>query len=215
MKLSDYLVEKDGDKRKCPICGVWHNKFGLSSHFHSSHNESYVNVGSLGSNRTAWNKGLSSKTSPELQHKLSAGGKATKGCKKPPNSDLQKTKISVSMKKAHAEGRAHNIGSSRWNNEPSWPEKFFHQVVVNEFSDKNCTQEFPFQRFSLDFAWVEKKRCIEIDGAQHERPEYKVRDERKDTALVANGWKVLRIKWSDLYSDTKYWIQAAKDFIHD
>lgn len=35
-------------------------------------------------------------------------------------------KISESMKKAHAEGRAWNIGKSRWNNEPSYPEKFFY-----------------------------------------------------------------------------------------
>lgn len=28
------------------------------------------------------------------------------------------------MKLAHKEHRAHNIGQSRWNNEPSYPEKF-------------------------------------------------------------------------------------------
>ena len=40
-------------------------------------------------------------------------------------------KIASSMKEAHAEGRAHNLGSSRGNNEPSWPEKFFMQVIEN------------------------------------------------------------------------------------
>ena len=33
-------------------------------------------------------------------------------------SDETKKKISEGMKKAHAEGRAHNIGECRWNNEP-------------------------------------------------------------------------------------------------
>ena len=77
-------------------------------------------------------------------------------------------KISDSMKKAHAEGRAHNIGECRWKNKPSWPEKWFMRVIENEFADKNYVRERPFHRFSLDFAWEHKKKCIEIDGKQHE-----------------------------------------------
>lgn len=118
------------------------------------------------------------------------------------------------MKKAHKEGRAHNIGSSRWNNEPSYPEIFFMKVIQNEFNDKNYCREYPFGKYSLDFAWVEKKRCIEIDGEQHERfEEYRKRDEQKDKLLIENNWKVLRIKWKDLYKNTKEIIKAAKDFI--
>lgn len=125
-----------------------------------------------------------------------------------------KRKISESMKKAHKEGRAHNIGSSRWNNEPSYPEIFFMKVIQNEFNDKNYCREYPFGKYSLDFAWVEKKRCIEIDGEQHERfEEYRKRDEQKDKLLIENNWKVLRIKWKDLYKNTKEIIKAAKDFI--
>lgn len=44
-----------------------------------------------------------------------------------------KKKISASMKKAHAEGRAHNIGECRWNNELSYPEQWFMKVLKNEF----------------------------------------------------------------------------------
>lgn len=50
--------------------------------------------------------------------------------------DSRKKRISESMKKAHEEGRAWNIGKSRWNNEPSYPEKFFMKVIENEFQDK-------------------------------------------------------------------------------
>jgi very-short-patch-repair endonuclease len=32
--------------------------------------------------------------------------------------------------------------------------------------------------------------------------------------LNEEGWKVLRIKWKDLYENTKEWIQIAKEFIH-
>jgi very-short-patch-repair endonuclease len=137
-------------------------------------------------------------------------------CKKNPRklSEETKNKLSEAMKKAHSEGRAWNIGKSRWNNEPSYPEKFFKEVISNEFTDKNYETELPFHRFSLDFAWVHKKRVIEIDGSQHERfEEYKKRDERKDQLLKEDGWEVLRIKWKDIFHDTKTWIKHAKDFI--
>jgi len=41
------------------------------------------------------------------------------------------------------------------------------EVIKNEFENKNYERELPFHRFSLDFAWTELKRCIEIDGKQH------------------------------------------------
>ncbi len=123
-------------------------------------------------------------------------------------------KISASMKKAHAEGRAWNIGKSRWNNEPSYPENFFIQVIENEFSDKNYIREYPMGIYSIDFAWVEKKLAIEIDGDQHTRFEsYRERDLRKDKFLQDSGWKVLRIVWKEMFRDTKKYILLSKNFI--
>jgi len=127
-----------------------------------------------------------------------------------------KQKISKSMKIAHAEGRAHNIGICRWNNEPSYPEQFFMNVIENEFIDKDYQREYPFIKYSLDFAWIKKKKVIEIDGEQHERfDDYKQRDIEKDNLLQKNGWLVLRIKWKDMMKETKYWINIAKKFIDD
>jgi very-short-patch-repair endonuclease len=55
------------------------------------------------------------------------------------------------------------------------------RVIENEFEDKLYTREYPFFKYSLDFAWIEKKLCIEIDGEQHQRfQEYKDRDNEKD-----------------------------------
>jgi very-short-patch-repair endonuclease len=131
-------------------------------------------------------------------------------------SEDAKKKISAGMKKAHADGRAHNIGMSRWNNEPSWPEKWFMDVVANEFNDKNYTKEHPFYRFSLDFVWLHKKRVIEIDGEQHERfQEQKERDSQKDSLLVEEGYDILRMKWKDICNNTKSSILRMKEFIDD
>lgn len=129
--------------------------------------------------------------------------------------DATKEKISNSMKIAHSLGGAWNIGKSRWNNKKSYPEKFFTEVINNEFDDKKFETEFSVGVYSLDFAWAHLKKCIEIDGEQHERfDEYKERDIRKDNFCESQGWKILRIKWKDLYNNTKDEIEKAKKFIN-
>lgn len=130
-------------------------------------------------------------------------------------SEKTKKKISESMKKAHAEGRAHNIGECRWNNEPSYPEQWFMKVLKNEFGfekDKDYKMEYPFHKFSLDFAWPDKKICIEIDGEQHQRfQEQKQRDIEKDKLLKSEGWVELRKLWKDIFSSPKAFIEEVKN----
>ena len=131
-------------------------------------------------------------------------------------SESHKKNVSISMKKAHKEKRAWNIGKSRWNSKMSYPEKFFTKVIEKEFQDKNYQHEFPMGIYSLDFAWPHKMRAIEIDGEQHQRfKEYKERDKRKDKFAKNNGWDILRISWKDMYEDTKEKIKEAFNFIHD
>lgn len=146
-------------------------------------------------------------------------------CKENPNKEIcvghplteeNKKRISEGMKKAHAEGRAHNIGECRWNNEPSYPEKWFMEMSKNEGIDQNYIRECPFHKFSLDFAWADMKKVIEIDGEQHHRDtKQKERDVEKDRLLAEEGWKELRIDWSDICNDTKNWIERIKKFINE
>lgn len=132
-------------------------------------------------------------------------------------SDDAKQKIPASMKKAHAEGRAHNIGECRWNNEPSYPEQWFMKVLKNEFGlekDKDYKMEFPFHKFSLDFAWPDKKLCIEIDGEQHEKfQEQKQRDIEKDQLLKEEGWTELRKSWKEIFNSTKEFIKEVENIL--
>lgn len=128
--------------------------------------------------------------------------------------DITRGQISQSMKKAHLENRAWNIGRSRWNNEPSYPEKFIMKAIENENIDGSYIREYPFGRYSIDFAWAEKKKALEIDGEQHARfSEYLERDIKKDELLKLNGWKVMRVQWVDIFNDPKNRIQEIKNFI--
>lgn len=143
-----------------------------------------------------WNKG---KCCPQLSRQ---------------HTEKEKEKISASMKKAHAEGRAHNIGECRWNNEPSYPEQWFMKVLKNEFGlekDKDYKMEFTFHKFSLDFAWPNEKICIEIDGEQHERfQEQKNRDVEKDKLLKEEGWVELRKSWKEIFNSPKEFIKEVE-----
>jgi len=202
------------DKIRCEYCDLEFSKYGIKNHIaivHEGKIERVSHPGNLG--KTAWNKGLTKLTDTRVNLISEKVSKTLSGKPGRKPTEIQKKQISNAMKKAHAEGRAWNIGKSRWNNEPSYPEKFFIEVIKNEFDDKNYVREFNVGLYSIDFAWVNKKLAIEIDGQQHEKEEYRLRDERKDKILIENGWIVLRLKWVDICNDTQNYIKMAKQFI--
>lgn len=204
------------EKWKCVHCGIcFPTKRKLYAHVRDIHPE-YTWIGG----KRSWNRGLTKENNESIRKGAETykrrveNGEISSWIKGKEQSEETKQKISSAMKIAHQEGRAHNIGSSRWNNEPSYPEQWFMRVIENEFEDKNYHHEYPFGRFSLDFAWIEKKKCIEIDGEQHQRFQEQIeRDKRKDSLLKENDWQVMRIIWKEAYNNPKETIQKAKDFI--
>ena len=202
---------KRGEPWKCDQCGMeFKSRSLMYKHKHQNHPK----------RGPSWNSGLTKDIDSriakgvETRKKHIANGSVVNYWTGKSLPREMRKKISDSMKKAHAEGRAHNIGECRWNNEPSWPEKWFMQVIANEFADKNYVRERPFHRFSLDFAWEHKKKCIEIDGKQHEVFQEQIeRDLRKNELLKKDGWQLLRLRWSDIYREPKKYIRIAKEFI--
>jgi len=213
----------DNGKYSCPYCDKEYTKNGLGTHIWRAHGDGVNFTANTvkHKNGTAklWNKGLTKETDDRIKKAVEKYKSNIKnGIIKPWNKGVPTTKehkeaISTGMKLAHKEGRAHNIGQCRWNNKKSYPEEFFTKVIENEFKNKNYTNEFPVGIYSIDFAWVEKKLAIEIDGQQHEKPEYKARDNRKDLKLKQEGWKLLRIKWIDMFNNPQKYIRIAKDFV--
>lgn len=222
LKIKEEWLNSKTKKYSCPYCNKEYSRKGICTHIWRSHGDGINfkknNDGYKNGTRKSWNKGLTiedprvKKTFETLKENYKSGKIVSFmiGKKLPKET---KNKISNSMKIAHREGRAHNIGQSRWNNKMSYPEKFFKRVIENEFKNKNFTQEFNVGIFSIDFAWVNEKLAIEIDGEQHEKAEYKARDKRKDKKLKEEGWRLLRIKWKDMYKNPKEKILEAKNFI--
>ena len=120
------------------------------------------------------------------------------------------------MKKAHLEGRAGSF-PSRKNCEYSYPEKWLIGVLERELGlieNKDYETEYYFHKQFLDFAFPERKLCIEVDGEQHERFEdRKLMDTKKEENLKAEHWKLLRLKWSNVCNDTQFYVQQILDFL--
>ena len=84
----------------------------------------------------------------------------------------------------------------RKRNEPSYPEKCFIKFLEdNGYDKKYCIErEYPVFPYYIDFAFVDLKVAVEIDGSQHVLDEERItRDEDKDKTLTSTGWKVLRV----------------------
>lgn len=202
---------------KCPICNKEYSVYGIGNHlkYHFGYIGSFTGKEPPNKGKTKENCESIRKGSENLKSRY-ANGELTVWCQGKSLSDEHKEKISKSMKKAHKEGRAYNIGYNTHIGESSYPEKFFVKVIENEFIDKNYTPQYQFSIYKLDFAWVHLKKCIEIDGDQHYRFEdYHERDIRKDELLNQRGWEVLRIRWKDIFNETQKWINTAKQFIDD
>lgn len=171
---------------------------------------------------SSWNKGLTQET--DLLVALRAqtykdnykAGKIKVWCDGTSLPEEMKLKISKSMKKAHVDGRVYVLGKNRWNHEPSYPEKWFKQVVDNEFINKSYIQEYHVGSYYLGFAWVDLKKCIEMDGQQHYRFQKHIEhDAKRDKFLIENGWQVLRLPWAEVLKNPKHYIQLAKNFLEN
>lgn len=197
---------------KCNICDhIFPSKHVLRKHLNDSHN-GQINFPMA--HRPCQFCGRTFK----YQHNLAYH---ETGCALNPNrvirhghvwSKESRVKMSTTLKNGYSHGKYKGwmvCHSSR----KSYPERFFTKVIESDFSDKNYVYNMLFCQYRLDFAWPNKKLCIEIDGSQHERTEQHESDKRKDKRLRSSGWKVLRIKWKDMFHHPAEYIKQAKRFI--
>lgn len=214
----------------CKICGKsYDKKQSLAGHV-SSHNrgESYKIKRQSTKQKEKSDKHFCKYCGKEYPTGIALGGH-TGSCIKNPTSYIKydktkdnwkgrshteetKKKMSESMKLAHKEGRAWNIGQSRWNNKQSYSEKFFETFLKNENID--YVSEHPVGIYSIDFAILDKKIAIEIDGKTHFTDDIVIeRDKRKNSKLKEEGWFLLRIKWTTMFNNTKPTLNKVLEFI--
>ena len=82
----------------------------------------------------------------------------------------------------------------------SYPEKLFLDKVIELNLDKkySIVREYSIFPYFIDFAFVNEKVAVEIDGSQHLLPKRKDRDDKKDELLKENGWFILRVSENEV-----------------
>lgn len=213
MKVKGLKRDKDNNVI-CPECGESFKPMGFSTHYDRKHTDIVINY------KTPWNKGLT-KEDVRVKNNLKSlleyqkkNGNVWKGKKLP--KEMRKN-ISESLKKAHKEGRHPGWKHINENKDRrSWPEEFLIEVMKNNgvFKKYKIQEKYSFGKYFLDFAFIDLKLDVEMDGAQHFRNIESIEhDKTRDNFLKINGWKVYRIKWIDMMNDSKNEINRFLDYI--
>lgn len=175
---------------------------------------------------TAWNKGLSKKSDERLAKSaktLSDGyktGRLVSTKAGIPHSDEQKRKISEGRKRYLAEHpdkvpyilNHHSKGDS-------YPEKYFMTCFDNYLI--KYEKDYRALSYFLDFAWLDSKCYIEVDGEQHYLDKDIIEhDIIRSKNLEDDGWKCLeRIRWKSFkklgLEDQKKFVQSLIKKIRD
>lgn len=117
----------------------------------------------------------------------------------------QKENISKSMIKCHAEGR--HPGWSKQNLlKRSIPEIHFNKILNENglFNIYTIKEQLKIGKYFLDFAFIELKVNLEIDGIQHIRIEKAIlHDKIRNEFLESKGWKIYRIFWKTYYDNSQ------------
>lgn len=98
----------------------------------------------------------------------------------------------------------------------SYPEKYFYDIFIDRIP--NIKKYHQVGIYEIDFAIIDKRIAIEIDGEQHYTDRKIVNsDIRKNNFLDELGWDIIRIRWRDyqkMSSDSKIkYINTLIDYI--
>lgn len=105
---------------------------------------------------------------------------------------------------------------SAWRNKNmSFPEKCFKKLLEENNIDKKLLiyREYPVFPYYIDFAFVDVKIAVEIDGSQHLEEERQKSDIKKDELLISKGWRVVRFTAFDVINNRDYVLETLNEFI--
>ena len=62
-------------------------------------------------------------------------------------------------------------------------------------------RQHPIGVYIVDFACLERRLVVEVDGGQHTEEDHIVSDARRDRWLGSEGYRVMRVSTTDVYSN--------------
>lgn len=155
-----------------------------------------------------WNKGLTKETDNRLMNQsLRTKEKYKLGILKISDENREKnSKRRIEYLKLHPEKIPYRLNHSK---NKSRPEMLFE----NELNKNNITgwiYNYPMSLYQYDFAFVDLKIDVEIDGSTHKQEKVKKIDERRDKFSIDNGWIVVRFTAKEVYDDITSCINKLK-----
>ena len=63
-------------------------------------------------------------------------------------------------------------------------------------------RQHPLGKFIVDFVCLERRLVVEVDGGQHTEDDHIATDARRDRWLAAEGYRVMRVSTTDVYTNT-------------
>lgn len=78
--------------------------------------------------------------------------------------------------------------------------KFWNAVRAHRLMGLSFRRQMPIEGYIVDFACPSYRLIVEIDGATHSFDQQIIRDEQRDAALAALGWKVIRFTNDEVLS---------------
>jgi very-short-patch-repair endonuclease len=87
----------------------------------------------------------------------------------------------------------------RTRNAPSYPEKLFIELCETHllYDKYDIIREYSVYPYYIDFAFLNAKVAIEIDGSQHWLDKTRIdADMKKDELLKNNGWRIMRFRFN-------------------
>ena len=81
------------------------------------------------------------------------------------------------------------------------PEGLLWRELRGKRTGLKFRRQFPVMDYVADFACVEVRLLIEIDGMAHDMGNRPERDERRDRILNDKGWRIMRIAAGDVLKD--------------
>ena len=134
----------------------------------------------------------------------------------------EETKLKISKKLIASHKNGEHPGWSFINkdiNRRSYPEKWFIKNVLKKYdfySKYTIEEKFPFGKYWLDFAIIDMKIDLEIDGQQHFRTEDAIEhDIQRDEFVLNSDWKVYRIAWIELKNNREEVIANFLNWINE
>jgi very-short-patch-repair endonuclease len=85
--------------------------------------------------------------------------------------------------------------------EMSLPEVLLWQVLRHRPAGLKFRRQFPLGKITADFACLEARLIVEIDGESHSRGDQPRRDSARDAVLRCEGFDVMRIAATDVLRD--------------